>query len=140
MKTIYFSLVYPHLQYGVLFWGGVCQTEFDKIFCIQKKIIRLIANVGQYAHTDPLFKQFSILKLTDVKKLEECKFIAADLNIHNNFGFEFGSDIHSYSTRNSDAIILPQPTTDVLKRSVFYEGVKCFNELSSDIKVFHCSK
>ena len=42
LKTIYYSLVYPHLLYGIIFWGSVNQNNFDKIFRVQKKIIRLI--------------------------------------------------------------------------------------------------
>ena len=33
MKTIYYSLVYPHILYGVIFWKAVSKAEFNKIFC-----------------------------------------------------------------------------------------------------------
>ena len=65
IKTIYYSLIYPHLQYGIIFWGAVCKSNFVQIFRSQKKCIRLIANSRQYDHTGPLFKQFRILKLED---------------------------------------------------------------------------
>ena len=66
LKTIYNSLVLPHLQYGVTLWGH----DSKRISIIQKQCIRKICKVKKYkAHTDPLFKATSLLKLEDIHKL-----------------------------------------------------------------------
>ena len=81
-----------------------------------------------------MFKQFEIIKLEDMKKLEVCKFVSTDINIHKNSDFNSRLTIYSYSTRNHASIILPQPRTNVLLHSIFYDGVRCFNELPSELK------
>ena len=59
---IYNSLVYPHLTYGLVFWGRASSTNLNRIWIIQKKILRVVSKVDRYAHTHPIFKRLSILK------------------------------------------------------------------------------
>ena len=73
MKTIYYSLVYPHILYGVIFWKAVSKAEFNKIFVIQKKIVRIITRFNRFEHTESLFKQLNIFQLKDVEKLQLSK-------------------------------------------------------------------
>ena len=37
LRTIYYSLVYSHLIYGIHVWGSACQTDLEKILILQKK-------------------------------------------------------------------------------------------------------
>ena len=134
MKNIYYSLIFPHLQYGIIFWSGINKTKFLEIFRLQKKIVRIIGNSDRFEHSEPIFKRFNILKLEDVKRLEYCKFISNDINIHDNFNFRPRTSVHAISTRNSSALILPLPRTNILLHSVFYEGIKNFNDLPLDLK------
>ena len=134
LKTIYYALFQSQLQYGIVFWSGVNKTKFDQIFRVQKKIIRFITNSDRLAHTTPLFKDLAILKLDDLRKLEMAKFVFNDVGGPNFFNFTVQSSIHSYNTRNQSSIRLPQPRSNTLLRSVFYEGIKIFNGLDPDIK------
>ena len=48
LKTIYNSLILPHLQYGVTLWGHDC----NRISILQKQCVRKICKVKKYkAHT-----------------------------------------------------------------------------------------
>ena len=134
LKTIYYALVQPHLQYGIIFWSGVNKTNLNKIFRIQKKIVRFITNSDHLAHTTPLFKNLSILKLDDIRKLEMAKFIFNDIEGPNFFHFINQSSLHSYHTRNQLSLRLPQPRSNILLRSVFYEGIKIFNSLDQSLR------
>ena len=69
---IYNSLVLPHLNYGVLAWGK--SIHINNITKIQKRIVRMISNANYNAHSEPLFKKLSILKMEDIRKLNELKF------------------------------------------------------------------
>ena len=73
MKTIYHSLVYPHILYGIIFWNTVLNVVFNKIFVIQKKIVRIITRFNRFEHTESLFKQLNIFQLKDVEKLQLSK-------------------------------------------------------------------
>ena len=134
LKMIYYGLIYPFIHYGIVFWATVAKREFDKIFRIQKKVVRFIAGVGRFEHSEPIFKKINILKLCDVKNLETAKFIFSDIGHNRFFSFENRSHIHSYSTRNNLNFVLPHPRTDLMRNSVFYTGLKDFERISMEIK------
>ena len=48
MKTLYNSLILPHLAYGILLWGHNC----EHIRLLQRKIIRAVANSNYNYHTE----------------------------------------------------------------------------------------
>ena len=66
MSSLYYSLVYPYLIYCNVLWGGTYSTIIDKLFLLQKKIIRIMFNANYQFHTTPLFFQAKILKVADI--------------------------------------------------------------------------
>ena len=69
MRTLYFSMVQSHLNFGSLLWGYVC----NRLIKLQKRIIRTISRSNYNAHTNPLFKELFILKLPDIVSLNALK-------------------------------------------------------------------
>ena len=59
--TSYYGYIYPHLRYGVVFWGN--STHSDKIFKIQKSCIRIICNLSYREPCKPYFRELGILTL-----------------------------------------------------------------------------
>ena len=53
LRKIYKSNVNCHLQFCILAWG----YEYDKVYNLQKKALRIMAESKYNAHTEPLFKQ-----------------------------------------------------------------------------------
>ncbi len=74
-KTLYESLIKPHLEYGIIFWGGIPDSHLNCLVKQQKKIIRLITNSNYNAHTAPIFNKLKCLKLIDLYKLNSAKFM-----------------------------------------------------------------
>ena len=37
LLTLYYALIYPYLNYGILAWGNACKTLLDRILLLQKK-------------------------------------------------------------------------------------------------------
>ena len=70
LKTIYLSLINPHLNYGILLWG----FNLERIEKLQKQAIRIITHSYYLAHTSNLFKQQKILKIEDIFKLKQIIF------------------------------------------------------------------
>ncbi len=67
---IYNSLIFSHINYCILAWGYRCK----RITKLQKRIVRIL-NISKYnAHTEPIFKILSLLKVNDILKLQELKF------------------------------------------------------------------
>ena len=70
LLSLYNGLVLPHLQYCLLVWGdfqgGRNVTLGGALLRYQKRFAGLVAGKrGQY-HADPLFAQFSMLKIGDL--------------------------------------------------------------------------
>ena len=120
LKTVYYSLVYPHLQYGIIFWGAVNAVDFNKIFRAQKKIIRFIDGASRLAHSEPLFKLHKTLKLADIKQLEMCKFIYSDINFGHRFNFAARNQIHDHNTRHNHSLNLPEPRINAILNTLFF--------------------
>ena len=66
---LYNSLILPHINYCIMAWG----YQSNRMFKLQKRAIRIVANSKYNAHTDPLFKLYRILKLSDVLTLQTMK-------------------------------------------------------------------
>ncbi len=49
---IYYSLVLSHLNFGILLWGYKC----EKVFKLQKRIVRILSLSKYNVHTDVLLK------------------------------------------------------------------------------------
>ena len=68
---LYNSLAHSKLIYGLLLWGV---GNIDKIFMKQKEAIRAVTISRKIAHTEPLFKKLSILKIYNMFSLRLWKF------------------------------------------------------------------
>ena len=74
LKTIYYTLVYPYLTYGIMLLRSTYISHFTKSFIIQKKIIRSILKRNYMEQTHALFICLHLLKLNDIYGLEIGKF------------------------------------------------------------------
>ena len=67
LRIVYFALVQPYFIYAMPVWASNhLSTDFDMLFKLQKKAIRIITNhtskvEGKFQHTKPLFKKTHIL-------------------------------------------------------------------------------
>ena len=64
LRTMYNSIILPHINYGTLAWGY--QTQ--RIFILQKKAVRIIMLSKYNAHTAPIYKELKLLKVSDIYK------------------------------------------------------------------------
>ena len=73
---LYYSLVYPHLNYVTEVWGSADPTYLDRILILQKQIVRMLTfnDMRQqdysFPSSDPLFFKLEILKIQDLFKLK----------------------------------------------------------------------
>jgi len=105
MRQIYMTLIQSRLYYGILIWG----QHSSKLQKLQKKAVRVLSSSKYNAHTDPIFKEYRILKITDLHALQIYKFYFKFKNgkatyYFNNISLEPTKEIHSYDTRRKDDI------------------------------------
>ena len=89
LRTLYYTLVYSHLNYGIHVWGSACNTDLEKILLLQKKAVRAMtgnkwyqkhSDPGPLASSNPLFNSLGILKIDDIYRLNIAKFIFSCLS------------------------------------------------------------
>ena len=68
LHTLYYSLLHPHITYGILAWGNAKASLLRKTQILQKRSLRTIHNKKFNSHSDPLSKQSGILKISDLNQ------------------------------------------------------------------------
>ena len=99
LRTIYNSLILPHLYYGILIRGW----DSGRLMKLHKRAVRLITQSTYNAHTNPLFCQLEILKIKEIYLLSGAKFYfkfkKGNLpHFFSNF-FQYNHEFHNYNTR-----------------------------------------
>ena len=104
LRLMYQSLVNCHLQFCILAWG----YEYNRVYNLQKKALRIMTGSKYNAHTEPLFKQLNIMKLEDSFSLQCLKFYHKfkTNSLPKYFAniFTRNSEIHSYGTRSREQL------------------------------------
>ena len=76
LLSIYYAIFSSHMLFGCQSWGlNSSNSQFKKICRLQKRAMRIMTFSHHNAHTEPLFKKLSILKLNDHISLLNCLFI-----------------------------------------------------------------
>ena len=81
LKTLYYGLVHSRLQYGISLWGGASVSLLSRLYVLQKRALRYIFSRLRGLPGDSLFGRGGILKLLDMRDLEDLKLA---FRFHNN--------------------------------------------------------
>jgi len=139
---LYFSLIYPHLTYGITTWGSVSDHKLDLIYKLQKRAVPLIILSKYRAHAEPLFTRLNVLKLFDIYKLQSVLFVYKSLHqIYLSDSVEFYSRFKfhqiavTYNTRSlSDNLCKCSARTQLRHTSLMMAGPRLWNSLNDSIK------
>ena len=66
LHQLYYSIIYPLLAYGLSIWGNTYNATLKPLITFQKRAIRITTFSKPDKHSEPLFKELEILKLTDL--------------------------------------------------------------------------
>ena len=75
LRILYYSLIYPYFHYCNVVWASTYKTNLRRLVTLQKRAVRIINNSNFDAHTDPIFKELSILKFNDIHLLQLGQFM-----------------------------------------------------------------
>ena len=163
MKSVYYSIIYPHLIYGIQVWGSAFDTDLHSLEIMQKKVVRMITfndsfrNQGYgFCHSLPLFLELEFLKTSDIYKLLISKFIHDCLNgrapSQFNTWFTQNAEIYEHLTRTNVQILndnikittnlfIPYAsTTHCGLNSIKVLGPKIWNEIPNNIREIKSKK
>ena len=107
-RILYYSLIYPHLQYCISSWGRATKSVLKPLSIIKKRVLRLITKITCRAPSAPLFFHLKFLKLYDVHKLQIAKMMHHINNQNNTWTINNSiklKELHNHNTRASSIII-----------------------------------
>ncbi len=132
LLSLYFALFHSHLTYCPSIISCTSNQNIQKIFKLQKKIIRIITLSGYSSHTSPLFKNLKILQYPDL--INQSK-----LNIMHTIHYETAPSSllnlwpknqirnRNYELRNTDDYEIPRSNYAFFTRSPAYSFTKLWN-------------
>jgi len=72
---LYYSFVYPYINYGLEVWGSVPKTKLVPILKLQKRILRITTFSPTRTPSSPLFSKFSVLDIYNVYIYKDVLFM-----------------------------------------------------------------
>ena len=136
LRTMYNSIILPHISYGILAWGY--QTQ--RIFILQKKAVRIITLSKYNAHTASIYKELKLLKVRDIYKLQELKFYHKLINkqlpeCFYNIPYTNTFEIHQYDTRDKNRLFMSRNNHVFANKCIRYSMIRTGNNSPNDITV-----
>ena len=131
LVTLYYSFLYPYLNYCVTVWGNTNPTYLQAIVRTQKRAVRVICKKERKAETGPLFNELKFLTLKQLYlysvQIFMYKFHHSRLpSIFNDF-FKYNHQIHGYRTRQLHQLHVPKRKTKHRAKMIRFTGVQVSN-------------
>ena len=128
LKNLYYSFVYSYISYCNLIWGSTFSCHLKPLIVIQKRVIRIMNNLGYRDHTNEFFYNDSILKVLDVYK-----FLAGNYMYENCRMPRFSTN-HDYDTRFSSSATPIFQRLTLTQHSIDFMGPRIWNAIPDYIK------
>ena len=137
---MYYSIIYPYLQYCVIVWGLTYPTNIRRIELLQKRVIRILNKSAFDAHTSPIFKKLGLLKLNDICMLQLGQFM-----FHHKFSllperfdnmFLKNDQTHTFNTRNSSKYHVPSCSIMYLHVGQISDNFRCAFKVQNFLTLF----
>jgi hypothetical protein len=129
LTTIYYAFFHSAFSYGNIFWGNLLHSSI--IFRIKNKAIRIMEGCGNRVLCRNLFKKLKNLPLTSQYMLSLLMFIVQNKNY-----FLTNNEKRNIDTRQRNNLCLPQANLTIYQKGAYYLGIKIFNNLPLEIKIF----
>jgi len=127
LRMVYFAYIHSIISYGIILGGN--QPYSDKIFKIQKRIIRIITSSRPRDSCSELFKNLEILPL-----YSQYIYSISIYVVKNKHLFHTNNQIHSIHTRFKTNSHPPTANLTKFQKAVHYSAIKIFNNLPHEIK------
>ena len=145
LKTLYFSLIYSHLQYCISSWGLAHANAHGPLKKLHKRITRNITNSPYLEHATPLFFKLNLLKIHAICNLEIAKIsfqIKNKMTLHDSQIFCLATQMHKHHTRLSSKknYFIPRKRTDFGKKLFSFVGPKVWQIVPNELKLLNFSQ
>ena len=131
-------MVYSHLSYCNIIWGGASKLALNRLTTLQKRAVRVIAKVKCRTSTSELFKKFNILKLHNIYELSLSMFmynLTRGLLPQCCYNFVHLTSVkHTYSLRSDNKIVKPVFHSKVRERCIAVAGPAAWYTIPNSLK------
>jgi hypothetical protein len=140
LLTLYHALFNSHLWYCTIILSCTSQSNLNRIQILQKKAIRVVANLNYNAHTDNVFNELKLLKFEKLVKYRQLtfmhgiKFNYAPISFENMWPTSNERDI-LYNLRELNDFILPAPRFEGFRKFPLYSLAKIWNDFDINIRL-----
>ena len=133
LKTLYYSLCYPHLIYGVTIWGRCAMTVRNRLDRLHRKAEKLVSSYNgsvKILSLNEIYVYFSMIKFYKCYNLPDKNYY-----FHNKIIPYIPS--HSHSTRfiSLSKINIPPYNKSMSQNFFLYQSVIIWNSLPESIKL-----
>lgn len=126
LRALYFANFEGMSKYGIMFWGA--NSDIQKIFVIQKKVLRVMYKMDYLESCRNVFKTKRIMTIYGLYVYEIVMFFYKNKNRFNLQVY------HNYNTRTNN-VNYPLHNLTLFERGAYYRCLKFFNKLPEEIKV-----
>ena len=132
LLTVYYSLIHPHIDYGLIVWGRTTKKYLNNIIVLQKKAIRAINRLPYNDHTNDYFLNMRVLKVRDLYEMQIARYFYKLHNARLSTSLKqiltFQRPVfHSYNTRKNTTQYAPSKQ---LKRI----GIPIWDNIPNEIR------
>ena len=142
LRNLYYSIIHPHLLYGISIWGNTSDRSLQQLITLQNKAVKIILGGQWRDHVTPYYEQSKILKLKDLYTYEVGK------SMHKHSRKQLPSSFNSYiatvnakhtrTTRLASSdfnLFLPRYELKNCRETSNIKESKIWNSLSEELKI-----
>lgn len=133
MLTVYFAHIQSQLTYGILLWGHTSSCQ--RLFGMQRKIVRIIAGAKYRENCVKFFQQLKILTIPCLYILECLLYVKRHLQ-----EFSTHREVHPHDTRFANNIYKPYLRLNKSQNGPRFIAPVLFNSLPTTIKELNIKK
>ena len=142
LKTLYYSFIYPYLDYNIINWSIAPNTHLNKLRTSNKRAVKAMLSKPLRENSNPLFKKLEILPLDSLINFRRGTFM---WKIQNNILPEETCSWFEHNKENTHTLtskyLLKNPRTLFAKNHNTFAAVKLWNvDIPEEIKVSNTLK
>lgn len=127
LRMLYHALVQPHLTYGLIGWGGACDSYIKQLEILQKWILKIIYSKNITYPSDALYTEN---KIFDIRQLYSLTLLTYNFK-HKD---EYEKIKHNYETRYKEGKFkTPKSKKTIGQRSFVYLIPRLYNRLPTSL-------
>lgn len=124
--TFYYSNFLSVVNSSLLLWG--CSREAERIFKIQKKVVRLLCMASSKEHCKPLFRKLNLFTIPSYFIYHCLLYVYENKKVTN-------SNFHLYNTRLKNDLSITYHRLNRTQQSINHICLKLYNKLPNNMKL-----